>query len=959
MTTTTTRDPATTRRERYNHRQIEKKWQDAWAEARLYRFEPEPSRPKWYALTMYPYPSGDLHIGHWYAEAPPDAAARYKRMQGYSVLFPMGFDAFGLPAENAAIRRGIHPYIWTKSSIEKMREQFRTMGTMIDWSREVVTCDPEYYKWNQWFFLQFLKRGLAYRKLAPVWWCPSCQTVLANEQVVEGRCERCGAVVYQRDMEQWFLRITAYADELLEYPGIEWPERVRVMQRNWIGRSEGAAVTFQTEAGDPIEVFTTRPDTLWGATFMVLAPEHPLVDRLTTDTQRERVTAYQEQARRETEIERQATDKQKTGVFTGGYAINPVNNERIPVWIADYVLMTYGTGAIMGVPAHDERDFDFALTYGLPIIPVIERVDGITRAYADFGDVRDPRVFESALASAGVTFTMHDEQFEITLGRRQVDDYVAIARAHVVPGYWLSYCGARIGFVFEDAAIELDSVGADRQIMARVNAQPESLWQRIRRSFGEDPPLTAMETLTGVEFYTAEPNVTFHHDYGTMINSGPLSGTPGPEAVTRTIEWLQARGIGRGEVTYRLRDWLISRQRYWGTPIPIIYCEVDGIVPVPEEDLPVILPTDAEFMPTQDQPGSPLARNAAFMNVQCPVCGRPARRETDTLDTFMDSSWYWYRYLSPHDDERPFDPVLAARWLPVDLYTGGIEHAILHLLYARFFTKAMADMGLISFREPFRRLFNQGIILGENNEKMSKSRGNVVAPDELVAEVGADTVRLFLMFLGPWDQGGPWNSRGITGVRRFLDRAFTIVNETADNPTEQREDPSTGSGQAATRALRRVTHQTIRAVTADFESFSFNTMVAHLMEFVNELMRLKDTEVARTTAWREAVETLALLLAPGAPHIAEELWQRLGNEFSIHTQPWPDWNPELAAEETIEIAVQINGKVRDHITIPAAASEEEVLAAARAARRIAEQLAGKQIVKELYVPGRLVNFVVR
>jgi leucyl-tRNA synthetase len=947
---TDTRAASMTRRERYVPQEIERKWRDTWTATDLFRMDRDndSGREKWYALTMFPYPSGDLHIGHWYAMTPSDAAARYRRMRGYNVFFPMGFDAFGLPAENAAIRRNIHPHDWTMANIENMRGQLRSMGAMFDWQQEVITCLPEYYRWNQWFFLQFLKHDLAYRKSAAVWWCPSCQTVLANEQVIDGRCERCDSEVSQREMEQWFFRITQYAEELLRFDGIDWPEPACVMQRNWIGRSEGARVTFTTDTGDAIEVFTTRPDTLWGASFMVLAPEHPLVASLTTAAQREQVEAYIAQARRQSEIERQSTEKEKTGVFTGGYAVNPVNGERIPVWIADYVLMTYGTGAIMAVPAHDERDFDFALKFGLPIVPVIARPDGTVRSVARNDDLRDARAFAEGLSSIGVTFTQQDDEFHITLPEQAIEAYIALVRAEQRQGTWTSFAGARMGVIFNDGAIEVTSVANDRAIVERVTGTGGNWFDAIRRAISRDPR-TALEILRTQPFYTAEPDVTFHDDYGPMINSGELSGTPGDEAVVRTIAWLEKHGVGRGEVNYRLRDWLVSRQRYWGTPIPIIYCDTCGAVPVPEDDLPVLLPEDAEFEPTGV---SPLRRHDGFLNAPCPQCGGPGRRETDTLDVFVDSAWYHYRYPSPHYDDGPFDPEITRRWLPVDQYTGGIEHATKHLLYARFFTKALRDLGLVEHDEPYLRLFSQGIILGEDSEKMSKSRGNVVDPDELIFELGTDTVRLYLMFLGPWDQGGPWNSRGIAGPQRFLDRAFAVVADTVDNDVEARDDD-------ATRALRRTTHQTIRAITRDFESFSFNTMVAHLMEFVNELMRLKDSNVAHTVAWREATRTLALLLAPGAPHIAEELWHRLGGEYSVHTQPWPDWDEALAADETIEVAVQVNGKVRDRVTLPAAASEPDALSAAKARSRVAEHLSGKTIVKEIYVPGRLINFVVR
>ena len=916
--------------ERYNPDEIEQKWRERWEEAQLYRWQPDDkTRPRWYAMTMYPYPSGDLHIGHWYAMAPSDAAARYKRMRGYNVFFPMGFDAFGLPAENAAIRHGIHPYKWTMSNIENMRRQMRSMGAMFDWNQEVITCLPEYYKWNQWFFLKFYEAGLAVRKEAPVWWCPNCQTVLANEQVVDGACERCGTQVYQRNMTQWFFKITEYADELLNFDEIDWPEPIKRMQTNWIGRSEGARVTFQLETGDPVEVFTTRPDTLWGATFMVLAPEHPLVAKLTTDEQRAEVEAYQQETARRNEITRQSTETEKTGVFTGGYAINPVNGERIPVWIADYVLMSYGTGAIMAVPAHDERDFAFALKYGLPVVPVIARPDGQTRAVALESMLEDPTSFEIALNEGEFEFEEVEGGYQITLTTENVDRFLATAGKHVRDGGVIGYAGARTGAIFEDEIVELDSAASDRKIADWTGA-----W-------------TAMEFLTGLDFLD---EIAFHAEYGTMINSGELSGTPGDEAVSRTIAWLEERGIGHAETTYRLRDWLNSRQRYWGRPIPIIYCDKCGIVPVPEEDLPVVLPEDAQFKPTGE---SPLRTHPDFLHVECPSCGGDARREIDTMDTFVDSSWYQYRYLSPHLDTAPFDPDLSERWMPVDQYTGGREHAVLHLMYTRFWTKAMRDIGLVRINEPFKRLVNQGFVLGEDSEKMSKSRGNVVDPDDLVESLGADTVRLFLMFMRPWDSTGPWDSQGITGVRRFLDRVWACVVEPLDNPPAGEADAD------AIRNLQRLTHKTLREVTKDIEVFSWNTMVAQLMEFVNELMKLKDTPVAATDAWREATRILVLMLAPSAPHIAEELWSRMGYEFSVHTQAWPEWSAELAADDVIEIPVQVNGKVRGRITIPADADAETAIAAARTDENVARYLSEGTVAKEIYVPGRLVNLVVR
>jgi len=814
--------------ERYDPKALEAKWQARWEQDGLYRTPDRSDRPKFYFLTMYPYPSGDLHIGHWYAMAPSDAAARYRRMRGYNVLFPIGFDAFGLPAENAAIKHGIHPKTWTLQNIERMRRQLRSMGAMFDWSREIVTCEPEYYKWNQWFFLKFYEAGLAYRALAPVDWCPNCNTTLAREQVVgaDRRCERCDTPVVKKDLEQWFFRITKYADELLDFSGIQWPERIVTMQRNWIGRSEGAEVTFLAHAPDgsrhPLVVFTTRPDTLWGATFMVLAPEHPLVPVLTAPDRRAEVEAYTYQARRQSEIDRMSTEREKTGVFLGSYATNPVNGERIPIWIADYVLMGYGTGAIMGVPAHDQRDFEFARRYGLPVPVVVQ------------------------------------------------------------------------------------------------------------------PPGEPLR----------EPLEAAYEGPGRMVNSGPFDGTPVPEGIPKVIAWLEETGRGRRAVNYRLRDWLISRQRYWGTPIPIVYCERCGTVPVPYEDLPVLLPEDVDFMPTGE---SPLKYHEGFRRTRCPRCQGPAERETDTMDTFVDSSWYQYRYLSPHEDRAPFDPEQVAYWCPVDQYTGGAEHAVMHLLYTRFFTKALADLGLLPFREPMLRLFNQGVILGEDGEKMSKSRGNVVDPDEQVERYGADVVRAYLMFMRPWEEGGPWSSRDIEGVARFLRRVWDLV--TASPPRTSGPWP-----EEASLELRRRTHRTIRKVTEDFDRFGFNTAIAAMMELTNHLYRVRDL-LGGSPAWEEAVRSLVLLLAPVAPHLAEELWERLGGPYSVHTQSWPAYDPELARSPEVTLVVQVDGRVRDRLTVPEDLPEAEARALALASERVRQHLNGRVVKDVVYVPGKVVNIV--
>lgn len=816
----------------YDPSAIEPKWRNAWREAAIYKVEDDTDKPNWMSLTMYPYPSGVLHVGHWYAFSAPDVFARSKRMRGFNVLYPMGFDAFGLPAENAAIKHNIHPAKWTYENIDTMIHEFDLMGAMIDWDRKVVTSDPEYYHWNQWLFLQMFEKGLAYKSGGAVWWCPKDQTVLANEQVIEGNiCERCGSEVYKRDLEQWYYRITEYAQQLLDgLDTVDWPERVKSMQRNWIGRSEGARLTFELEIGKSLEVFTTRPDTVFGATFMVLAPEHPYVDKLTTPEQREAVDAYVKEARTKSEIERQTTDDdhQKSGVFTGGYAINPVNDERIPVWIADYVLMTYGTGAIMAVPSGDERDFEFARQFELPIVPTVQPEDG-------------------------------------------------------------------------------------------------------------DP----LDGATMTEAYVGD---------GTIINSGQFDGMKQSEALPKMIDWLDEQGRAKAEVSWRLRDWLISRQRYWGTPIPIVYCDDCGTVPVPEDQLPVKLPLDAEFTPTGQ---SPLITHDEFVNTSCPTCGKAARRETDTMDTFMDSSWYWFRYASPDFDKAPFDGEKAKKWNPVDLYTGGIEHAILHLLYARFITRVLRDLGQTDVSEPFTRLRNQGMILSEDGRKMSKSRGAQIGPTDLVDAHGADALRLHLMFLGPWEQGGPWNDRGITGMERFIRRAYQVVSELG---TTQAVERAASSDEDALIALM---HRTIKRVTDDIDTFSFNTMVAAKIEFVNELMKLKETSIVTSPTWREAVETLVLLMAPSTPYVAEEMWEMLGNEFSVHLQRWPEYDPKLAVEATVEIPVQINGKVRDRVVVPSTATADEQAAAAKAREKIAAQLEGKQIVKAISVPGRMVNLVVR
>jgi leucyl-tRNA synthetase len=824
--------PRAARAERWDPASYEGKWRERWAQDDLYRASDDDPRDKHYLLTMYPYPSGDLHIGHWYAATGPDIVARMRRMQGLNVMFPMGFDSFGLPAENAAIDRGVHPATWTAENIEHMRTQFRTMGCGFDWAREVVTSDPEYYHWTQWLFLQLYHAGLAYRAMAPVDWCPKDQVVLAREQV-EGPnrvCWRCGTPVVKRDLEQWFFRITNYADELLDFSSIDWPEPIRLMQTNWIGRSEGAEIDFPVDAPgvEPIRVFTTRPDTVFGATFMVLAPEHPLVAVLAAADRKTDVDAYVAAARRETEIERLSADREKDGVFIGAYAVNPMTNERIPIWIADYVLPGYGTGAIMAVPAHDERDHAFARRYQLPI------------------------------------------------------RYVVLPAGGAVPE--------------GEAFVE----------------------------------------------HTADE---------VLVESGEFSGMTASDAIGAITQQLADTGLGAPAISYRLRDWLVSRQRYWGAPIPIVYCDEHGAQPVPEDQLPVLLPNEVDFAPTGV---SPLQSHAEFLSAACPVCGRPARRETDTMDTFVDSAWYFLRYTSPHESTRAWDPEKVRVWLPVDLYTGGAEHAVLHLMYARFFVKALRDMGHVDFGEPFLALRNQGQILGADHQRMSKSRGNVANPDALTARYGSDAVRLFLMFIGPWDQGGPWNPTGIDGVHRFLSRVWSVALDGG---------PTGGTGatgdvvEGLDRAVRRATQVTVREVGEDYDAFHFNTAIAKLMELANALTHARDAGMAGSSAYDDAVNTLLLLLAPAAPHLAEELWERRGKPYSIHQQRWPTYDPAAAQLDTMELPVQVNGKLRDRLVISPDTPAEEIEQLALASERVQVHLRGRAPRRVIHIPGKLINVV--
>jgi leucyl-tRNA synthetase len=828
---TTEMPKRTARPDRYAPASFEQKWRERWEADALWTTRDDDPRPKHYILTMYPYPSGDLHIGHWFAMTGPDIVARMHRMQGESVMFPMGFDGFGLPAENAAIDRGIHPATWTYQNIDNMRRQMRLMAASFDWSREIVTCDPEYYRWQQWLFLKLYEAGLAYRAMGTVDWCPKDKVVLAREQVegTERRCWRCGTQVDKRDLEQWWFRITNYSDELLSFDGLDYPEPIRLMQTNWIGRSEGAEIDFPTEPDDvePIRVFTTRPDTIFGATFMVLAPEHPLVGVLTTDDRRTDVEAYIDEARRQTEIERMSTEREKTGVFIGADAINPMTNERIPIWIADYVLPGYGTGAIMAVPAHDERDYEFATKFDLPIRYVVAPASG-----------------------------------DLPEGRALV--------AH-----------------------------------------------------------TADEVL---------------------IDSAEFSGMPAAEAIPAITRALEEREEGQFAITYRQRDWLVSRQRYWGAPIPIVYCDEHGAQPVPEDELPVVLPMDVDFAPTGV---SPLQSHATFLNATCPVCGATARRESDTMDTFVDSAWYFLRFCSPHFEDGPWNRAKVDEWMPMALYTGGAEHAVMHLMYFRFFVKAARDLGLLGVDEPTLILRNQGQILGADHNRMSKSRGNVQAPDELVARYGSDTIRAFLMFVGPWDQGGPWSPSGIEGIHRWLGRVWSAALPDGTAPAGAADH----EGQELGRALRRLTHVTIGEVTGDFDGFRFNTAISRLMELTNAVIREREAGMSGTQAYADAVDTLLLLLAPVAPHIAEELWERRGHPYSVHQQAWPVADPALAAAETIELPVQVDGKLRDRLVVTPDTSAAEIERMVLDSSHVQRYLAGRQPSRIVQIPGRLVNVV--
>lgn len=815
---------------RYPHAEIESKWQEFWEENQVYKTDFSKTDKKLYHLNMFIYPSGaKLHTGHWYHYGPSDSWARYKRLRGFNVFEPMGYDAFGLPAENNAIKTGIHPLDNTLQNIKDIKVQLKKIGCMYDWNAELMTCVPEYYKWNQWLFLQLYKKGLAYRKKAPVNWCPNDQTVLANEQVHDGKCERCGTEVIQKNLSQWFFKITDYAEELLQgLDKINWPDKTKLMQRNWIGKSIGAEVDFRVDGSeDLIKIFTTRPDTLFGATYMVLAPEHPFVEKLTAAEYKTKVEEYKESIKSLTEIERTSTVKEKTGVFTGAYTINPVNNKKIPIWIADYVLQTYGTGAIMAVPGQDERDWEFAEKFNLPIIRTVQLPDDFT-------------------------------------GKAYLED-------------------------------------------------------------------------------------------GPAINSDFLNGLFVEDAKRKINKWLEEKGIGKATVNFRLRDWLISRQRYWGTPIPIIHCEKCGEIAVSEDELPVELPYDVDFKLGGE---SPLARNEKFINVKCPKCGTNSKRDPDTMDTFVDSSWYYFRFLNPNFSEGIFDKSIADNWVPVDMYVGGAEHATMHLLYARFIHKFLRDFGIAKGDEPFQNLVHQGTITNAG-AKMSKSKGNVVNPDLFTSKFGSDVFRLYLMFMGPYDMGGDWSDKGITGTDRFVNRVYDLFNEFKDlqNQITTKEKYDLNSLSDSDKFIYRKVNQTLHKVGEEINHFRFNTAIASMMELLNNL---KDLSLCSKEIQLYALQRLAIMVSPLAPHLGEECWNLLGNSISIFEKPfWYEVDEASLVEDTVSIAVQVNGKVRATIDVPLNCEEESVKKLVFSEDKVIKHTADKTIVKEIYVKNKIYNIVVK
>ena len=935
----------------YNFKEVEEKWQKKWEEDGIYNFKDDPNKEKLYCLEMFSYPSGaKLHLGHWYNFGVADTWARYKRMKGYNVFEPMGFDAFGLPAENYAIKTGIHPRISTEKNIDTMEHQLRKMGAMFDWTHEIVTCREDYYKWTQWMFLKLYENGLAYKKEAPVNWCDKCKTVLANEQVISGECERCGTTVIRKNMSQWFFKITKYAEELLQdLDKLDWPEKTKILQTNWIGKSEGAYVDFKVDGTDEkFTVFTTRCDTLFGATYCVLSPEHELVDKITTPDKKEEVEKYKLEASKQSEIERTSTTKEKTGVFIGAYAINPVNDKKIPIYISDYVLSSYGTGAIMAVPAHDERDYEFAKKFNIPIIQVLEEVTGTPHENESHKDSIVAVVYDEA-NDKYLTINWHDKGGRLFIGgtrkdgespvdcaTREIkeetgyDDIEFVRETFKINHHYYAYN--------KDKYFEIESTG----LLFKLKSN-----HKIEQNLDEDEVFDVewvskdvinneIKDELHLKTFEYTLNDTAMEGDGVHINSGFLDGLNKEDAIKKMGEYLKENNLGEPTITYKLRDWLVSRQRYWGAPIPVVYCKDCGIVPVPEKDLPVVLPDDVEFTPDGE---SPLKKCESFVKCTCPKCGKEAEREVDTLDTFVCSSWYYLRYPDNLNSNEPFNKELINKMLPVDKYIGGIEHACMHLLYARFFTKALRDMGYVTFDEPFTSLVHQGLILGPDGEKMSKSKGNTVSPDEYVDEYGADVLRGYLMFGFNYVEGGPWSDDGIKSIDKFYQRVGRVVDLIDESDTKYPD-------------IDKVLNNTIKSINEDIERFQFNTCIARIMEYVNSLSKLEKVP-------RYYIEQLLLVLAPFAPHISEELWNKIGNEFSIHNNSYPEINTDIKEDENIEVVVQINGKVRGKVTVPSDISEEDIKVKVREIENVKRYLDEGTIVKEIYIPKKLVSIVIK
>lgn len=963
----------------YNFREIEKKQQKRWKDAELFKTTDDKDRPKFFGLDFFPYPSGaGLSVGHCRNYIPTDVICRYKRMKGFNVLHPMGWDAFGLPAENEAINKKSHPKKTVPTYINTYKRQMDTIGIGYDWSREVNSSSPEYYKWTQWIFKLLFERGLAYQDFSPANWCPKCKTVLANEEVVDGLCWRCDTPIEKKQLPQWFFKITEYAERLIDdLDTIDWPDSIKLMQRNWIGKSEGAEVTFKSEEGDDIVIYTTRPDTLWGVSFMVLAPEHPLVEKLCIPEKKEEVAEYRKQAERQSAIDRQSTEKEKTGVFIGAYAINPLDGRKIPIWVSDYVMMGYGTGAIMAVPAHDERDFAFACKFGIDILPVIKRLDGMSKTIV-------PASCDIEKELKGTEWTKDEKYYYIKFAEKDAEKIIDLIKNNISENDFCPVAGTKWGIVTKGKVTEWTSFDTGRELLA------------LAKSF--DSSVSAglfMEYLNTIEFFK---DILFHTDKGQLINSAPeVMAYKTGEAKGKVIEYLEREGLGKGTVNFKLRDWLISRQRYWGCPIPIIHCPDCGAVAVPEEDLPVMLPDVENYVPTGDG-RSPLANIPEFVNCKCPKCGKDAKRETDTMGGFACSSWYFLRFTAPHNNEKPFEKETANYWLPVDLYVGGAEHAVMHLLYARFWTKVLYDAGLIDFIEPFHCLKNQGMVLvntphkhlikedgtktndvvpifpeeeAEMNPedvvykyvKMSKSKRNVITPDSMAEQFGADSLRVYELFVAPFEDAIMWSNDGMVGAFRFTNRLWRILEGYKDRFDKDYTGKVAAECESNKEAknLRRLLHQTIKKLDSDINDFKFNTGIAQVMILLNAMQdfynKLGDTGTSAVMS--EVCEKTILMLSPIIPHIADEVWEDYGFEGFTLNEAYPTYDEEVAKEDEVMVVIQILGKVRAKISMPADVTPDEMEKLALENETVKKQLEGKQIMKVIKVPGKLVNIVAK